>query len=133
LQELIGLVNELRGRGVGFVSLRESLDTTAPGGRLFYHVLGAVAEFERDLILERTKAGLEAARARGRKGGSRPVMDERKIALASKLMRDRETPVSAVCEAVGVFRTTLYRYVGATWGRRHVPWSVAGLEWRTGV
>lgn len=111
LQELIGLVNELKDRGVEFVSLRESLDTTTPGGRLVYHVFGAVAEFERDLILERTMAGLEAARARGRKGGRKPVMDRKKISLASKLMRDRETPISEVCEAIGVSRATLYRYL----------------------
>ena len=112
LRELIDLVNELRDRGVEFVSLRESIDTTTPGGKLVFHVFGAVAEFERDLILERTTAGLEAARARGRRGGRKPAMDEGKIALASRLMRDRETPISEVCEAVGVSRATLYRYVG---------------------
>lgn len=112
LRELIDLVNGLRERGVEFVSLRESIDTTTPGGKLVFHVFGAVAEFERDLILERTMAGLEAARARGRKGGRKPVMDDRKIALASKLMRDREAPISEVCEAVGVSRATLYRYLG---------------------
>jgi DNA invertase Pin-like site-specific DNA recombinase len=93
------------------VSLRENIDTTSPGGKLVFHVFGAVAEFERDLILERTMAGLEAARARGRKGGRKPVMDERKIILASKLMRYRETPILEVCEAVGVSRATLYRYL----------------------
>ena len=111
LRELIDLVNGVRERGVEFVSLRENIDTTTPGGKLVFRVFGAVAEFERDLILERTTAGLEAARARGRKGGRKPVMDKRKIALASKLMRDRETPISEVCEAVGVSRATLYRYV----------------------
>ena len=111
LQELIELVGNLKERGVEFVSLRESLDTTTPGGKLVFHVFGAVAEFERDLILERTMAGLEAARARGRKGGRKRVMDRKKIALASKLMRDRETPVSDVCEAIGVSKATLYRYV----------------------
>jgi DNA invertase Pin-like site-specific DNA recombinase len=70
-----------------------------------------VAEFERDIIRERTVAGLEAARARGRKGGRKPAMDGRKVALASKLMRDRETPISEVCETVGVSRATLYRYL----------------------
>ena len=111
LQELIGLVNGLQQRGVEFVSLRESLDTTTPGGKLVFHVFGAVAEFERDLIRERTMAGLEAARARGRKGGRKPAMDEKKISVASKLMHDRETLVSEVCEAVGVSRATLYRYL----------------------
>ena len=112
LRELIDLVNELSKRGVELVSLRESIDTTTPGGKLVFHVFWAVAEFERDLILERTTAGLEAARARGRRGGRKPAMDEGKIALASRLMRDRETPISEVCEAVGVSRATLYRYVG---------------------
>jgi DNA invertase Pin-like site-specific DNA recombinase len=111
LQELIGLVGVLKERDIEFVSLRESLDTTTPGGKLVFHVFGAVAEFERDLILERTMAGLEAARARGKKGGRKPVMDRKKIALASKLMRDRETPVSEVCETVGISRATLYRYL----------------------
>jgi DNA invertase Pin-like site-specific DNA recombinase len=96
LQELIGLVNGLSERGVEFVSLRESLDTTTPGGNLVFHVFGAVAEFERDVIRERTMAGLEAARAHGRKGGRKPAMDEKKISVASKLMRDREGPISDV-------------------------------------
>jgi len=81
LKELIELVNGVRERGIEFVSLRESLDTTTPGGKLVFHVFGAVAEFERDIIRERTMAGLEAARARGRKGGRKPVMDEKKLAL----------------------------------------------------
>lgn len=111
LKELIELVNGLNERGVEFVSLRESLDTTTPGGKLVFHVFGAVAEFERDVIRERTFAGLEAARTRGRKGGRKPVMDQKKIALASKLMLNRETPMSEVCEAVGVSKATLYRYL----------------------
>ena len=94
-----------------FVSLRENIDTTTPGGKLVFHVFGAVAEFERGLILERMRAGLEAARARDRKGGHKRVMDAKKIAFASKLMRDRQTSISELCEAVDVFRATLYRYV----------------------
>ena len=111
LRELIDLVNELQDRGVEFVSLRESLDTTTPGGKLVFHVFASVAEFERDLIRERTMAGLEAARVRGRKGGRKRAMDAKKVALASKLLKDRQTPVSEVCEAVGVSRATLYRYL----------------------
>ena len=111
LKELIELVNGLNERGVEFVSLRESLDTTTPGGKLVFHVFGSVAEFERDVIRERTMAGLEAARARGRKGGRKPVMDRKKIALASKLMKDRDVPIPEVCKAVGVSRATLYRYL----------------------
>jgi DNA invertase Pin-like site-specific DNA recombinase len=111
LKELIELVGDLQERGVEFKSLRESLDTTTPGGKLVFHVFASIAEFERDIIRERTMAGLEAARARGRKGGRKPVMDERKIALASNLMKARVMPVSEVCETVGVSRATLYRYV----------------------
>ena len=80
--------------------MRESLDTTSPGG-LVFHVFASIAEFERDVIRERTMAGREAARARGRKGRRKPVIDEKKIALASRLMIDREVPIGQVCEAVG--------------------------------
>ena len=102
LKELIELVKGLSERGIEFVSLRESLDTTTPGGKLVFHVFGAVAEFERDIIRERTMAGLEAARARGRKGGRKPVMDEKKLALASAMLNS---------EAVGVSHSTLYRHL----------------------
>jgi DNA invertase Pin-like site-specific DNA recombinase len=111
IKELLALVESLQERGVGFRSLRESLDTTTPGGKLVFHVFASIAEFERDVIRERTMAGLEAARARGRKGGRKPVMDAKKLALASRLMKDRETPIGEVCEAVGVSRATLYRYL----------------------
>ena len=70
-----------------------------------------MAEFERDIIRERTMAGLEAARVRGKKGGRKRVMDERKVAIAARLMKDRDVPVSEVCGAVGVSRATLYRYL----------------------
>lgn len=111
IKELIELVNGLQERGVELRSLRESLDTKTPGGKLVFHVFASIAEFERDIIRERTMAGLEAARARGRKGGRKPVMDQKKIALASKLMRDRETAITEVCEAVRVSRATIYRYL----------------------
>jgi DNA invertase Pin-like site-specific DNA recombinase len=107
LRELIDLVNGLQERGVEFVSLRESPDTTTPGGKLVFHDFASVAEFERDLIRERTMAGLEAARACGRK----PVMDEKKLALASAMLKNREIPVREVCEAIGVSRSTLYRHL----------------------
>ncbi len=111
IKELLALVESLQGRGIGFRSLRESLDTTTPGGKLVFHVFASIAEFERDVIRERTMAGLEAARARGRKGGRKPVMNKKKLTLASRLMKDRETPIGEVCEAVGVSRATLYRYL----------------------
>jgi DNA invertase Pin-like site-specific DNA recombinase len=112
LKELIELVNGLKERGVGFKSLRENLDTTTPGGKLVFHVFASIAEFERDIIRERTMAGLEAARARGRKGGRKPVMDEKKIALARRLMADRDNSIQYICETLGVSRATLYRYAG---------------------
>lgn len=111
IKELIELVNSLEERGVEFKSSRESLDTSTPGGKLVFHVFASMAEFERDVIRERTMAGLESARVRGRKGGRKPVMDEKKIALASKLMRDREMPISEVSDAVGVSKATIYRYL----------------------
>lgn len=108
LKELLEIVSALEARGVGFRSLQEALDTTTPGGRLVFHIFASLAEFERDLIRERTMAGLTAARARGRSGGRKPKMDERKIALARKLMADPEYSVSEICETLGVSSSTLY-------------------------
>lgn len=113
LRELIELVNELDERGVEFRSLRESLDTTTPGGRLVFHVFGSVAEFERDIIRERTMAGLEAARARGRKGGRKPAMDSTQVELARRMLKDPETTVLEVARTFGVSEATIYRRVGA--------------------
>ena len=90
---------------------RVYLPVYVEGSKLVFQVFASVAEFERDLIRERTMAGLEAARARGRKGGRKPVMDEKKLALASAMLKNREIPVSEVCEAVGVSRSTLYRHL----------------------
>jgi DNA invertase Pin-like site-specific DNA recombinase len=84
-------------RGIEFVTLGEALDTTTPGGKLVFHVFGAVAEFERDIIRERTMARLEAARTRGRKGGREPAMDEKKLALASAMLKNRDILVREVC------------------------------------
>jgi DNA invertase Pin-like site-specific DNA recombinase len=111
LQELIELVGDLKERGVEFVSLRESIDTTTPGGKLVFHVFGAVAEFERDLVLERTVAGLEAARARGRRGGRPRSLDESKAKLARRLKAEGEHSVEEICSMLGVGRSTLYRYL----------------------
>lgn len=110
LKELIEIVNRLSERGVGFRSLQESLDTTTAGGTFIFHVFGALAELERELIRERTMAGLEAARARGRRGGRRKVMDEQRVQLARKLMADGNYSVAEMCRIVGVSSSTLYRY-----------------------
>lgn len=114
LQDLIRIVNELETRGVKFKSLKESVDTGGPAGKLVFHMFAALAEFERELLRERTLAGLEAARARGRKGGRPSVMDvkQRKAALA--MMRDREMSVSEIAGHFGVSRSTLYSLQAAS-------------------
>ena len=109
LKHLIDTVNELDARDVGFKSLNESIDTTTPGGRLVFHIFGALAEFERELIRERTHAGLAAARARGRKGGRPRKLTKRQVATARTPLKDRAHSVTAVAEMLGVSRSTLYR------------------------
>jgi DNA invertase Pin-like site-specific DNA recombinase len=114
LTQLIALMTTLDEKGVGFKSLTEQIDTTTSGGKLIFHIFGALAEFERNLIRERTRAGLAAARARGRQGG-RPkttALDTpRKIQLAQKMYDDPENTIEDICRAMGVSRATLYRYI----------------------
>ena len=114
LRQLIETVTDLEKRGIGFRSLTEAIDTTSPGGKLVFHIFGALAEFERDLIRERTQAGLTAARARGRHGGrpkAKAFRDPKKLALARKLYAEQQTPVATICQMLGVSRATFYRYV----------------------
>jgi DNA invertase Pin-like site-specific DNA recombinase len=111
LKQLIELMGELEQRQVGFRSVTEAIDTASPSGRLVFHIFGALAEFERNLIRERTKAGLEAARARGRQGGRRPKLDARQRALAVGLYRQRKHPVEEICRTLGITKPTLYAYV----------------------
>lgn len=112
IRHLIDLVEHLRERGVGFKSLCESIDTTTANGKLIFHIFTALAEFERDLIRERTKAGLTAARARGRKGGRRPIPPEHPSVVAAKKMHgDKTMPVSDICRTLRISRPTLYRYL----------------------
>lgn len=113
LKNLIELINSLADGGVGFRSLQESLDTTSSAGKLIFHIFGALAEFERDLIRERTKAGLAAARARGRQGGRRRVMDDSAIAMAKTLMENPKISIKDICTKLGVSKATLYRNVPA--------------------
>jgi DNA invertase Pin-like site-specific DNA recombinase len=115
-KELIELVGGLRERGVEFVSLRESIDTTTPGGKLVFHVFGALAEFERDLIRERTQAGLAAARARGRKGGRPKRLTPERRKLAVQLYRERRHTVAEICRLMGISKPTLYGYLDETGG-----------------
>src|SRR5215207_6107282 len=112
LQHLIEVVAQLADRGIGFKSLTEQIDTTTPGGKLIFHVFGALAEFERDLIRERTQAGLAAARARGRTGGRpRKLTDPRQMELARSLYAGGETDIDTICATLGISRATLYRYL----------------------
>ena len=121
LRELIDLVGELEERGVGFRSLKESLDTTTAGGRLIFHVFGALAEFEREIIRERTMAGLESARARGRHGGRPRALDENRAKLARRLKAEGEHSVEEICSMLGVGRSTLYRYLSEADGNQRGP------------
>ncbi|HEX3885313.1 MAG TPA: recombinase family protein [Stellaceae bacterium] len=112
LRSLIDFVERLRERGVDFRSVTEGIDTTTPAGRFFFHVLGALAEMERELIRERTNAGLAAARARGRKGGRKPKLNDKQIAHARKLLEDGNTTIKDVAASLGVNRATIYRALG---------------------
>lgn len=113
LKHLIETVQALDERGVGFKSVQENIDTTTPGGKLVFHVFGALAEFERDLIRERTNAGLAAARARGRKGGRKPMLDVKKRAIAAALHENKDVSVTEICRVLRVSRTTFYRVLRA--------------------
>jgi DNA invertase Pin-like site-specific DNA recombinase len=112
LQHLIETVQALQQRGIGFQSLQENIDTTTSAGKLVFHVFGALAEFERDIIRERTLAGLAAARARGRKGGRPRAMTAAKAQMASTLRADPKRTVREICEVLGVSKATFYRYTG---------------------
>ena len=97
--------------GVGSRSLQESIDTTTGGGKLVFHVFTALAEFERDLIRERTRAGLDAARAPGKRGGRRPKLDDKKRAQALTLHSEESNTIDDICRTLRVGRSTLYRYL----------------------
>jgi DNA invertase Pin-like site-specific DNA recombinase len=113
VKHLIDTIRELGERGVGFRSLTESLDTTTPGGRLLLHLLASFAEFEADLIRERTAAGIAAARAHGRRGGRPRVMTPDRVRIARELYDGRQHTVEAIAAAIGVSRATVYRALGS--------------------
>lgn len=115
LRDLLAVVAELGERGVAFRSLREAIDTSTPAGRLVLAIFASLAEFERELIRERTLAGLAAARARGRVGGRPTVMTSAKLRAAQALIAGGST-VTIAAEAVGVSRASLYRALAATEG-----------------
>jgi DNA invertase Pin-like site-specific DNA recombinase len=111
LKDLLDLIHQLEARGVGFKSLTEALDSTTSGGMLIFSIFGAIAEFERCLIRERTVAGLVAARARGRKGGRPRSLSKKDFAAAKALLADPLITVSEVAERLGTSPATLYRYL----------------------
>ena len=113
VKHLIEVVNDLQERGVGLTSLQEDIDTSSPSGKLVFHIFGALSEFERDLLRERTRAGLEAARRRGRVGGRKTVMTPNKLATARRLYEDPDNAMTMreIAETVGISRSTLYRHL----------------------
>lgn len=114
LRHLLEVITGLAERGVGFRSLTENIDTTTSGGRLIFHVFGALAEFEREIIRDRTQAGLSAARARGRTGGRPPVMTPDQVKAARQMYEQRELTVAEIGRVLGVSRTTVYRTLART-------------------
>ena len=104
-------VTGLAERGIGFRSLQEAIDTTTPGGKLVFHVFAALAEFERDLIRERTTAGRAAPGARGRRGGRPSVMTAHKLQVAQEMYRSGQYSVSAIAITLGVSRASIYRHL----------------------
>ena len=112
IQHLIESINVLKEKGVGFRSLQEAIDTQTSGGKLVFHIFSALAEFERDLIRERTNAGLEAARARGKKGGRPKSLGQPKnVTLLKQMHADPNYSISEICKTLDISRSTFYRYL----------------------
>jgi len=114
LPHLVETVSLLISKGIGFKSLQENIDTTTSGGKLIFHIFASLAEFERDIISERTKAGLSAARARGRLGGRPKSVDANKQKAALALKSDHSYSVKEICKIVGISRNTYYKYTRPT-------------------
>ena len=112
LRDLVEIVTNLEAKGIHFVSLTEKIETGTATGKLMFHVFASMAEFERNLISERTLAGLAAARARGRVGGRKPALSEKDIEHAKLLLRNPKVTVTEVAARFGVTRQTIYRQVG---------------------
>jgi DNA invertase Pin-like site-specific DNA recombinase len=116
LKHLIETITRLNNRKIGFKSITENIDTTTSGGKLVFHIFGALAEFERDIIKDRTKAGLTAARARGRLGGrpkAHTLNTPKKVALAQSLYDNKNNTIEEICKTLHISRATLYRYIKA--------------------
>jgi DNA invertase Pin-like site-specific DNA recombinase len=113
LKDLIERITELHTRNIGFKSLTENIDTTTSGGKLIFHIFGALAEFERDVIRERTNAGLIAARTRGKMGGrpKSPLSEEKRLQLAKQMYENQNISVYEICKSLHIPRSTFYKYV----------------------
>ena len=113
MQHLVSVIADLKARGIGFRSLRDgAIDTTTASGEMVFHIFAALAQFEAELIRERTRAGLSAARARGRNGGRKPVAEgDHKVRMAKKMHQDSTLSVREICLSLQVSRATLYRYL----------------------
>jgi len=111
LKHLINTVESLEQRKIGFKSLQESIDTSTSSGRLVFHLFCALAEFERNLIRDRTQAGLQAARARGKSGGRPKALSAKQIEIGKTLAADRNRPVKEICEHMNISRATFYRHI----------------------
>lgn len=130
LAHLVNTVQDLNDRGVGFRVLAgkgAEIDTTTAAGRLVFAIFAALAEFERELIRERTMAGLQSARARGRKGGRKFALTKAQVRLAQAAMSNRDTSVAELCKELGVKPVTLYRYVSPEGDLRDHGRQVLGL------
>jgi DNA invertase Pin-like site-specific DNA recombinase len=114
MQHLVSVVTDLKARGIGFRSLRDgAIDTTSASGELIFNIFAALAQFEAELIRERTRAGLAAARARGRNGGRKPVDEsDPKVKMAKRMSEDRSLSPAEICESLKISRATYYRYLG---------------------
>src|SRR5512147_1231689 len=111
LKHLIETITTLNNRKIGFKSIQGNIDTTTSGGKLVFHIFGALAEFERDIIRERTQAGLTAARARGRNGGRPKALTPNKQEMAQALYKDKNNTIDEICRTLNIARATLYRYL----------------------
>jgi len=111
IQHLIHTIKNLSERNIGFKSLQENIDTTTSGGKLIFHIFSALAEFERDLIQERTQAGLKAARARGRLGGRPPLLSEKQVKKMVEYYDERKLTVEEICKIFNISRPSFYNYL----------------------
>jgi DNA invertase Pin-like site-specific DNA recombinase len=124
LSDLVAIVNDLEKRGIAFESLSERIDTSSASGKLIFHVFASMAEFERNVIRERTNAGLAAARARGRKGGRKPKLNDEQIRQIKAMLKDPAIRVMDIAKQYGVARTTIFNAVGAVKPERSTETSV---------